>query len=739
MKTLRQAFTWLLISPAILPLIYIGAFLYPFTAPKMFLLWALGIVSLSLFVFLVSAGESFYWQRLKNKYVWMPLALLAVAYGASLIGVDFYRSFWSLWARGDGLLTLTVIVLYFYLIILAGEKAFFAKLCKAVGWVASAEALYATLEWVKVVTGINLPVVADTGARVGGTLDNAAFLACYLSVAFFLTLIAACESRGRWRTVLYCGAALQILAVLLTATRGSIVALGIALLSWLAYVGWGSAKDPASYRAYARYALIALVVVGGVFAAGRGELAKIPIGPVQRLASISTQDATVSSRLFVWQNVGALALEKPFTGYGAEHITELFDKVYDPSKIREEWFDRTHNEFLDYFVQFGVFGLLLYVGLIVRTALVGGKLAAQGDWRGRVLALLVGVYAIQNFFVFDTSSTLWLLFALFAAGEVMLADTPATSLRLPAGSKYAGALLQLAFLVLLWPAVIKPAIANVTLADAYVYHVDDVARSVADISLSVSLDTPGTLEAGYEAYTMYTAEQLTALQGDDLLKAYTQAESVLATNYDRFPYDARTATYLAHVLDSAPPSVAAPTDKLAVVLDHALALSPARQQLWYLKANIYIRQGDSAKSASAKKVAYDQAIALLEQYHQQVPAFAQTDYILASLYLVEGDAATAKTWADKGLGVYVPGNLQTAQAGVKYYLQIKDWVHAEQFLQDVVDSEPRDFNTIYDLAKVSYLAGDKTKAAALVAQLQKESPGVLDSDPSLVQALEQQQ
>ena len=51
-------------------------------------------------------------------------------------------------------------------------------------------------------------------------------------------------------------------------------------------------------------------------------------------------------------------------GYGAEHVGQLFDTVYDPSKIVEQWFDRSHNAFLDYLAQYGVFGLAFYLALI---------------------------------------------------------------------------------------------------------------------------------------------------------------------------------------------------------------------------------------------------------------------------------------------------------------------------------------------------------------------------------------
>jgi len=84
---------WLLLAPAVLPLVYVNGLLYPFVAPKTLLFRALGIVALAAFCYLAFSGREFYWSRLRNKLAWIPAALLVVAYATSLIGVDFYHGF----------------------------------------------------------------------------------------------------------------------------------------------------------------------------------------------------------------------------------------------------------------------------------------------------------------------------------------------------------------------------------------------------------------------------------------------------------------------------------------------------------------------------------------------------------------------------------------------------------------------------------------------------------------------
>src|SRR3989344_1708661 len=115
---IARAFPWILLAPTVLPLLYIEGLLYPFVAPKTLLFRALAIVAAAAFAYLAFSGHRFHWARLRHLVSWIPGLLLAVLYATSLIGVDFYHSFWSIYDRGDGLLTLTAAVSFFYLVLL---------------------------------------------------------------------------------------------------------------------------------------------------------------------------------------------------------------------------------------------------------------------------------------------------------------------------------------------------------------------------------------------------------------------------------------------------------------------------------------------------------------------------------------------------------------------------------------------------------------------------------------------
>ena len=484
----------------------------------------------------------------------------------------------------------------------------------------------------------------------------------------------------------------------------------------------------------------------GLFFEFRVPLSTSSFEPVRRVASVSLADPTVSSRVFIWQHAFAEGMKKPFTGYGAENIEMIFDRVYDPGAILEQWFDRTHNAFLDYFVQFGIVGALLYAALIGALGYVGLIRWRVKERFGVFLLLLAGTYAIQNFFVFDTAMTLWLLLATLAAalayahpagGGASAQDaarkesSSALHLRVPGVVAYGVAA---ALLVLLYPVSIQPLRANLLLAEGYTYHVTDVARAITAFQKGLSLGTYADVEYGYQAYSMYTDNQQTMLGGEARVAAYRYALGTLTANFERYPYDARTATYLAHVLDSAPDGELVDEASLRTVLALAIELSPKRAQANYILANIPLKKGDLATQAAERNQYYREAIGILEEYAARVPQFAEPRFIIASLYVVVGDRAAGKRWADEGLPLY-RGGTDVARKALRYYIAVEDWPNVKRFLTDIVKDNPTDYPILYDLAKAEFLTGNRERALEIVQELRLKAPGLVETDLVFLKSL----
>jgi O-antigen ligase len=635
----------------------------------------------------VSYGHSFYWGRVKKWEAWIPGALLVLAYGTSFVGIDFYRSFWSLFVRGDGLFMLTCALTNFYLILLFANQKFFKQLLYGVVALATFVAIYGIGEWL------------IAGSRIGSLLGNAAFFAGYLGITFFATLICAQTLNGAWRRALYVGALVQLLAIVLTATRGTLLALfvsGILFLLYTASTGVGKR------RTISASILIGLVVCIGVFVTFRSELAHTSFTPLARIASVSTSEADVASRLFIWKNMVGEIKKSPWVGVGAEHIDVLFNRFYDPTQIYEQWFDRSHNAFLDYIAQYGIGGLLLYLALIATFLSTARREFLRGNKEYAILIVLLSVtYALQNFFVFDTVSSFWLLLALLATAlSLSFTNVAPKGLLVQGWYRYIAYTVATGLLLLIIPTSLRSFEAAYNLAQSYHYQITDVQKEVKYLSQGFALGTYGDLEYGYQAYDMYANRQATFLTGDDLHSAYQATVSILTTDFNRYPYDGRIALYLAHVLTLAPQGVNSNQDLLSSALERSIRLSPKRSQPWYILVNLSIESANAYPVGSPeRKAGYLAARDLMTRYISLVPTLSEPRFVLAQLAYASGDKATATASAELGKQYYTK-DLETAKRAAVYYETVLNLENAAYFLEEVVRLDPTDTAAAKDLLSI---------------------------------------
>ena len=210
--------------------------------------------------------------------------------------------------------------------------------------------------------------------------------------------------------------------------------------------------------------------------------------------------------------------------------------MYDPSKIIEQWFDRSHNAFLDYFAQYGVFGF----ALSSRAHRLTFAARAFQLYRREPPVLKSG--PPFSFFSFSPTrcKTSLSLIRRFRSGYCTLflhsslsrpPDAPTTPFRrLPLA---VSALVSVLLALLIVPAVAPPFYANVLLTKGYLFHLTDVNRANAYFERGLALGTYADLEYGYQAYNMYTERQAVQLSGKDRVAAYEYALSVLTANFKK--------------------------------------------------------------------------------------------------------------------------------------------------------------------------------------------------------------
>jgi O-antigen ligase len=274
--------------------------------------------------------------------VWMPLAgllLLGIAYGisagkAGLAGLLYFAPLLAVWP----LVTLMRLVDRTQFTLLLGVLA----LCGATG-----AALVAIDE------------VQATGAtRAGLSVANPIHFADVALLVGFMALVGCVSMRSSWRWIFLLAPIMAMVAVLLSGTRGAIVA-------FVAMVGV-AVVVPALLRLYPRrvtlVAGLALLGIAALFLAFGGS----QISGVQRiLADISdilvsgapTDDAT-TLRFQMYQGALRAFLESPIVGHGPLAFTDVADSLADTSFGGAP---HLHNDLADMAASAGIFGLVAYL------------------------------------------------------------------------------------------------------------------------------------------------------------------------------------------------------------------------------------------------------------------------------------------------------------------------------------------------------------------------------------------
>lgn len=140
---------------------------------------------------------------------------------------------------------------------------------------------------------------------------------------------------------------------------------------------------------------LAVVLISGI--------AVIVYGRKNNLAMFDFNDKWGSYRGYIWRRVTGLYGELPFVqkifGHGNESIRSLMDdRFYDEMiQVTGTVYDNAHNEYLQYLVTQGLFGMLSYGGVVVTAVIAGVKKIKKSPY---ILGLLLAVvsYAIQAIF-----------------------------------------------------------------------------------------------------------------------------------------------------------------------------------------------------------------------------------------------------------------------------------------------------------------------------------------------------
>lgn len=434
-----------------MPLIIFSEYLSPFHFGKVVIFRSWIEVLAVFYVVLITWDPR--WLPKRNSIFWAITTFTLVFGLTTWLSVDRYQSFWGTLERMGGWFTFLHFWLYFVMMVsVLRKKEDWLTFAKVAVWASLLSTLYGLLQK----TEIKSIVGSGGRARIFGTIGNPALFAGYellnVFLALFLVLRQEINRRAKlWYALIFL---LDLIAVFMTAVRGSLLAAVVSLFLFAMLFVGGRAKSEgasaAGTKKLRRWLLggIGLLVVLEIFLIfNRHSDFVQKSGYLSRLSDVSFKTRTVSTRFWAWEAGLNGWNDHPKTivfGWGPENFNVPFSKHFNPKFYigpgSETLFDRGHNMFVEIMVTMGPLGLLSYLAvfLVLFSALrsVRVRAVSTGD-RMSAATLMAGLWAyiIHNFFIFDTSAN-FMIFFLVAGLVYWLKEwsLPPASTRQPAES-----------------------------------------------------------------------------------------------------------------------------------------------------------------------------------------------------------------------------------------------------------------------------------------------------------------
>lgn len=385
------------------PLIFLRSYFFPYVVPKTIFFRIIVDIILIAYILLVISNHR-YRPRI-NALTIAVTVFLGIIIIASLVGVNFERSFWSTFERMTGLLTF--FHLYAFFIVLTSvfrERKYWERILT-----------------VSILVGVLLSFYVFTSdeptARGGGTIGNTSFMSAYIIFNIFFAISLFWVKSGGWR-IFYGVTLIPLLWLLLSPpkepTQGAIGAFwgGIFILGfgYLLFHLFTSGKKLFKKIAFA---VIILLILAGI---GFSQTAffKNKIEAIERSSSWQSRAVVWNMGFQGWQ-------ERPWLGWGEDNFNVPFAKYFDPELpiSGDIWYDRVHNIVFDLLISSGIIGLLAYLA-IFGVAIIGLlKICSKIVEKRNVffplgMIALLSVYFAQNIWVFDMVSSYMIFFLTLA-------------------------------------------------------------------------------------------------------------------------------------------------------------------------------------------------------------------------------------------------------------------------------------------------------------------------------------
>ena len=389
----------------------------------------------------VGAGLIFFWQQRNRRdglrwhaILWLPLALMVYALGSMvwshtyLGGVEAVR--WFIFS----------LILWLGLNTLSRQRL--PYLFEGIHWGAFVCSLWTVLQFYFDFTYF------PQGPNPASTFVNRNFFAEFVVCTFPFSAYLLAQSKNSSRiTLMAAMLGFNIVALLMTGTRGALAAMWVLMLFVMPLIGFLYRKQfsfnawDSGRRILACGVFFATVLTMGLVPSGNPKVIsdRLSYGNAtttfdmafKRTASISTADGSFGVRLIMWKATMVMIKANPVTGVGAG-AWEAMQPLYqvEGSQLETDYY--VHNEILQLLAEYGLTGLLFLLALFGYLLSAAWKTfrnrtpegLAEAPVRAIALASLLAFLVVSNigfpWRLAATGSLFALSLALLAASDARL-------------------------------------------------------------------------------------------------------------------------------------------------------------------------------------------------------------------------------------------------------------------------------------------------------------------------------
>ncbi len=596
---------------AFVPLIIFKDFISPFHFGKIVVFRSIIEVLFVFYLILIWQDRSYLPRR--NSIFW-SLAIFTAAFGlTSVFSIQPYESLWGTLERMGGFVTFLHYFAFFVILIsIFRTKSDWLRLLNITAFVGLLSAFYGFGQK----TDIDFFVGSGNRARIFGTIGNAALFAGYELIIAFISLTLLLRDNVTRNFKLFYGFIFLIasVSVLMTATRGAILGLGLGLFVFAILFVWIYESRRAKNIILGFAALFIVFLIVSIFFKDSSVIKSSKY--LSRITDLSLSSFTVKTRFWAWEAGLKSWNDSPkymLLGWGPENFNIPFSLNFNPNFFQgpgsETLFDRAHNMFIEILVTMGIIGFLAYINIftsMLKNLWIKIRKVPKTEaiYYIGMLALVVANIAHTTFF-FDITANFILFFTIAAFVSFLSFNEESFQ---PHSNKKLTASQAAALIVLLGLSVwvinlinIKPAKANYATTRAIVHGWSgNPSEAVEKFKEAFSYDVMGVYEYRHR-FAQFVFENNQNLDQSVLDFAIEEVSKNIESN----PKDYLPLLYVSrlNILIGKDDPKSPYNDKALEYAQRALKLSPNFVRTYFEIGQAYINKREFDKAGEAFKKA----------------------------------------------------------------------------------------------------------------------------------------